>query len=102
MTLGLESFIIWTLGQAHGSDWQDFQIQQIFMIKLEGTLKNYFFQNQVKNHQKNLFHHGTLDKLKEGASHFIECEICFCTQKLHPRARKIFDTWGHDFLAPNF
>ena len=50
MTHRLESFTSWTLGQAHGSDWQDFQLQLIFMIKLEGVLTSKgFFTLKTKS-----------------------------------------------------
>ena len=106
MTLGLESFISWTLGQVHGSDWQDFQIQQIFMIKLEGVLTSEgIFALKIKSRITNFilfFYHGTLDKLEERQSHLMGCENYFCTQKLHPRTRKILDSWKLSFLGPNF
>ena len=38
VTNGLESFTSWTLGQAHGSGWQDFQLQWISTIKPKGIL----------------------------------------------------------------
>ena len=49
MTHRLESFTSWTLGQAHGSNWQDFQLQPIFMIKPEGVLTSEgFFVLKIK------------------------------------------------------
>ena len=84
MTHRLESFTGWTLGQAHGSDWQDFQLQPIFMIKLEGVLTSEgIFALKIKSRITNFilfFYHGTLDKLEERQSHLMGCETCFCAK----------------------
>ena len=66
------------------------------MIKPEGVLiSEEFFALKINSKIiKKFFHHGTLDKLKEEASHLMGCETHFCAQRLHPRIRKILDTWG--------
>ena len=42
-----------------------------------------------------------MDKIEEGASHLMGCQLMSCAQKCIPRARKILDMWGPNNMVPN-
>ena len=65
-------------------------LKKLFMLKIKLEITQKFISS------------GTLDKNKDEASHLMGCESYFCTQKLHPRTRKIFDSWRPSFQAPKF